>query len=782
MKKSQYLFVAFFFFAFFTTSYLWAQDFFGSIEKKFSEYKRSAPKERIQLITDRDVYAPGELVWFNATVYNILSPNVSEVSEDVKISLLSHKSLDLFNKIFQLENGHANGFIQLPLTMKEGVYYLQGQTKNSGDLNYYYRKIVIKNNVIPQFLIKTIFPDKEYILGDQFNLTIKFQDFYSEPKRNVEYQVDFYDGKKQIPGMAGKVKKTGEVFMNVKIPLKLESGVFSYKVTAQCKVAQASLTGTFPVLTDQIFIDSYPENGKIINGVATTVRIHAYDVKRIPLAIEADLLEDGKPVLTFNSERNGLGSFMFTPDIRKSYQVQVKKPLFLDKKYDLPSITANGIALRVISKSQTQASYKLINGYQSMRSVYLIGVSDGEIFWTSTHEIDRELQVDIDLSRATGRWAHFIALNKAKRIEGEHILFIPGKNPASIELNSLESSTSRMGKNEYRIHILPNEGGKVVFTAVNSPWTIDELNNQNLKAIALPFDIGRQLIFKLNDFNESDFGDEVMEKFTNYYVPFCFGWDRVLNTKGAYSHYNENIVAFGIMDYTDQYVGKCKKQIDGETITHVNMDADNYFATANPVYLSSIYTKKKDRKPPYKQLLENGTAIMEVLQIIKPFNLQGSKIVFMGSANSINFQGGALIVIDGMSRGTDASVLNTISPYDVETISASTNPSDIQRYTGLNSVGVIEITLRKGQAIADDEEEIDENTTFTAPDYKNGASGNTDDYRSTLWWEQILIGHQKKSAEVIFYNSELISTVKGKVYYIPEYGAPSSSQFEYEIK
>jgi len=212
------------------------------------------------------------------------------------------------------------------------------------------------------------------------------------------------------------------------------------------------------------------------------------------------------------------------------------------------------------------------------------------------------------------------------------------------------------------------------------------------------------------------------------------------------------------------------------------MNADNYFATSNPTYLSSLYYEKKERKPPYIQLLENGTPIIDVLQTIKPFNLLGSNIVFMGSANSINAQGGALIVVDGMPRGTDASVLNNLSPYDVETISASTNPVDIQRYTGLNSVGVVEITLRKGQAIVEDEEEVDENTTFTAPEYKNRKGGNTDDYRSTLWWEQILVGFQKKSAEIIFYNSGLISTVKGKVYYIPENGAPSCSKFEYVIR
>ncbi|MCK5704152.1 MAG: hypothetical protein KAI29_23525, partial [Cyclobacteriaceae bacterium] len=51
-----------------------AQSIFNSVEKRFNQYKATAPKERIQIITDRDLYAPGELIWFHASVYGILSP------------------------------------------------------------------------------------------------------------------------------------------------------------------------------------------------------------------------------------------------------------------------------------------------------------------------------------------------------------------------------------------------------------------------------------------------------------------------------------------------------------------------------------------------------------------------------------------------------------------------------------------------------------------------------------------------------------------------------------
>ena len=56
----------------------------------------------------------------------------------------------------------------------------------------------------------------------------------------------------------------------------------------------------------------------------------------------------------------------------------------------------------------------------------------------------------------------------------------------------------------------------------------------------------------------------------------------------------------------------------------------------------------------------------------------------------------ALIVLDGLQLGTDISALANISPMDIDHINVSTNAMDIQRYTGLNSVGVIEIFMKTG--------------------------------------------------------------------------------------
>lgn len=99
-----------------------------------------------------------------------------------------------------------------------------------------------------------------------------------------------------------------------------------------------------------------------------------------------------------------------------------------------------------------------------------------------------------------------------------------------------------------------------------------------------------------------------------------------------------------------------------------------------------------------RRMLSSATNLMDVIKSIKPYKIMNNQIVFIGSENSINYQGGALIVLDGQQMGTDISAISNISPMEVDHINVSTNPMDIQRYTGLNSVGVIEIFQKKAKA------------------------------------------------------------------------------------
>ena len=166
-------------------------------------------------------------------------------------------------------------------------------------------------------------------------------------------------------------------------------------------------------------------------------------------------------------------------------------------------------------------------------------------------------------------------------------------------------------------------------------------------------------------------------------------------------------------------------------------DLITYFQQ-NKELLKTIGLENKETKlekmSSAEKLLHSGTSVLEVIKMTKPFRLDGNQIVFYGSNNSINFQSGALIVIDGQKMGTDISVLNSLSPFDVKSINISTNPADIQRYTGLNSVGIIEINTKHNK---DDfppeknESGFHEKESFNASNFPHSVWK----YQTTLFWK-----------------------------------------------
>jgi hypothetical protein len=106
--------------------------------------------------------------------------------------------------------------------------------------------------------------------------------------------------------------------------------------------------------------------------------------------------------------------------------------------------------------------------------------------------------------------------------------------------------------------------------------------------------------------------------------------------------------------------------------------------------IEAIINLKKDGYTPDQN-------IFDIIRQAKSYQLMGNKIIFASiGINSFSYQDGALIVIDGIKLGTDAGILNSIPVTEIEKVNVYTDPSDIQRFTGLNNAGIVEIITKKG--------------------------------------------------------------------------------------
>jgi hypothetical protein len=157
--------------------------------------------------------------------------------------------------------------------------------------------------------------------------------------------------------------------------------------------------------------------------------------------------------------------------------------------------------------------------------------------------------------------------------------------------------------------------------------------------------------------------------------------------------------------------------------------------------------KLRKREMAYNQKNQVGYSsdrtIYEILMSIKPYRMEGGRITFgLGVGNSVNYADGALIVVDGIKMGTDASVLSTIPVPDIAKITASTQVMDIQKYSAMNSVGVIEITTKKSPEFLKNEANAGKaksSTLFWGPDIMTDNTGKA----------SINFSKNDKSAEVL---------------------------------
>lgn len=209
-------------------------------------------------------------------------------------------------------------------------------------------------------------------------------------------------------------------------------------------------------------------------------------------------------------------------------------------------------------------------------------------------------------------------------------------------------------------------------------------------------------------------------------------------------------------DKTGKIIARC--------LSRITQSPGNSFIVQEKNDLEKIKKKHKSREQVRQYGYSADRNISDIIKQIKPYQLVGGKIMFANNGiNSINFQDGALIVIDGIKMGTDAGILNSIPVTDIAKINVFTNPSDILRYTGLNSAGIIEIVMKKGPESIEKKEpvpEIKSSALLWAPDIETNSSGN---------------------ASISFFtnkSSEVLISVEG----ITDSGLPGSSMIKLSVK
>ncbi len=127
--------------------FLTAPGFFSTKNQKpEAENNKSILYEKVYLHIDRELYSPGDDVWFKSYLVSGISHQLIPGYKNIYVQLVAEDGAVADEKLLLSVNGTANGDFLLNESLAEGSYTIRAYTKylqNFGEESYFHRKIVV---------------------------------------------------------------------------------------------------------------------------------------------------------------------------------------------------------------------------------------------------------------------------------------------------------------------------------------------------------------------------------------------------------------------------------------------------------------------------------------------------------------------------------------------------------------------------------------------------------------------------------------------------------------
>lgn len=668
-------------------------------------YYSAFPIEKVIIQTDKDYYQPSEKLWFSAWIWSMNSNLDASNHSEVMIKLLGPDGETLLTDKYKLNAGIVWGDFLLPSNMEAGNYFLCALLPNQPDAeDVYFRKIIIRPTYPNSMLISISMGNEILKKGIDNEINIQAKNLNGTPAKNQKLEYSISAGKQTIIEAKLKADENGKTTIQFRIPENLDGIPYTLSVFDNKKVTIETVRLLSE--TDQLNIVFYPEGGTLIPDVPFKVGFYATDKLGNPVDIEGEIRdEQNEPVIKIKTFSSGYGFCPFQALKNKKYTLHITNGIGKDQKFSLPPVNSKGSGLTVAKIDSEFLWINSIFADQQSHEIAVVVSQKSKVFWVAEAKINGNGTLKIPIKELPQGIVLVSSFSNEGFLLNQRLVNISKNDELKIDL-ATDPDKIKKG-DELALHVrLSDKESKPLSGAIYVSVS-DVLCNEKIRPI-LPVEWNFNAILKNKVYTDEALYQEGFDKL-KFFDYFLIANELKDHDWAAILAFNPNKQKIMIVDSNDKYAfsnefeQKLKENAvklnQAKLVTDQVNFQDNYYLE-NAGLISPKPKRKMSEIPKnntYKKYLETGTSLIEVLKVIKPFSLEGNKIIFPGGHNSINAQGGALIVVDGQQMGEDASVLNQINPHDVEDINMSTSPIDIQRYTGLNSVGLIEITTKRGK-------------------------------------------------------------------------------------
>lgn len=352
--------------------------------------------ENIYIHTDKDIYEPGEDLWFKAYILDAQELMTSTTARIVFVKLMKlegGKKTMIVQEKYEVRDGYASGYLFLAQTLKSGNYQLEMHTKNtiesiSKELRAV-KRFEIKESIIPKILMDVEFSKKTYTRSEAVIAEVNVFSRSRVPYANIMVTAILFAGTEKLNRMSVRTNEKGIALLN--FPAKESKRATNIQLRVKYKGQRETTKIDIPFETSsKLQFGIYPEGGSLVANLSNTVAFKALDVNGRPLQVKGNVLENGKKIHEFSAEHYGMGKFTLTPKPDKKYTVQLSYPK-IDSIFQFPEIQREGVKLQVQKRDKNHIYFEVKRSQHSIhKKIYIRAQNRGLVYWMATASLENE--------------------------------------------------------------------------------------------------------------------------------------------------------------------------------------------------------------------------------------------------------------------------------------------------------------------------------------------------------------------------------------------------------
>lgn len=680
-------------------------DFVDSLNHLLNKFSSSYVKEDIFTITNSQFYEPGQNIEFKSIIRN-WHGNVNIKSNYLDIYLTNDHGKKITESKFLIEDDYVSNIINIPLNINSGIYYLYASTNKNNLPNNYFKPILISKDKFQE--VNTIIRyNKDYFFpNDTIQIKLKLFNVFGKNLRNkkIKYSIISQIEKLEKGHVITNIK--GEADIQYIVPEYLKDSILKFEFNYKYASNNQSFISYCKIANNQLKINFYPEGGTLINNNISKLAFKILDYNGFPIKAVGFLKSNSKSY-TFNTNADGIGLVEFRPDINSTYNIELIYPKNCTLDYKFPNINTKGTSVKVENINEENLTVILRSSViTDTLNTFLILDQNGEIKWDTTINLSEHKTYEIPCASLSHGLARITIFDINQNILNERIVFIP-------KYHNITKTSSDINYNKDSVNIKLNIKTQhknfeynLLTSIVNRAYFDNSIIDEYIQYYSIDpqcFDkeFSPFLYYNNGEVNYIEI-DKIALTLSNKYIK----WDTIINQRKEY------------ISKSLKKINNTKDLYNDRVMEFHNFKNYNLLLTKRELFFNNIYTnenlyikrikeikKSYNKSDSYKiliieQLQNSNLSLEQAIKKIKHFDTDiYGHIIFRGH-NSMLYEKGALIIVDGVKLGNTVSHLKYITSSSVEDIQILTSPYETNNYFTTYS-SIIDIKTNVGKKIYD---------------------------------------------------------------------------------